>query len=132
MIRVFKSDIIRELLSEDDLKNLDDEFKTYKELGDLPDTFGRDVLYDHPNTLPSVLQEEISHIHLNDGETPWPFYKMQFQRTSDTHLVYCKASMEDDCYLLMTILKPNAHELSKGRDLMWKLASMAEKFRNKF
>jgi len=132
MTRVFKSAVIQEQLTVDELKGIEGDFRSYKETGILPDTFGRDELYDHPSTLPSVRQEEISHVHLSDGDTPWPVHKIQFQRTSDTHLVYCQGALNDDCFLLMVILAPNAHELARKRDQMWKLAEMAEKFRDQF
>ena len=132
MIRIFKSALIEKQLSQKELKSLEDDFRLYKETGELPDTFGRDARYDHPNTLPSIIQEEISHLHLTSGDKPWSIYKIQFQRTSDTHLIYCPGSINDNCFLLMTILRPNAHKLARSRDVMWKLASMAEMFRNKF
>lgn len=52
MIRVFKSRIIQELLSTEELDSLVSDFKQYKDNGLLPQHFGRDVAYDHPNTLP--------------------------------------------------------------------------------
>jgi len=40
--------------------------------------------------------------------------------------------MDDNCYLLMTILSPDAHEQARSRDIMYKLGVMAEKFRQQF
>ncbi|SFC76284.1 type II toxin-antitoxin system YafO family toxin [Pseudoalteromonas denitrificans] len=93
---------------------------------------GRDVLYDHPNNLPIVLAEKVKHIHLGSEDKPLPLKAIQFYKTSDIHLVYCQGIMDDNCYLLMTILSPDGHEQAKSPDVMYKLGVMAEKFRNQF
>lgn len=132
MIRVFKSRIISQILTNEELDGLVDDFKSYKLTGNAPENFGRDVPYDHPNNLPIVLTEEIQHIHLGSEDKPLPLRKIQFYRTSDIHLVYCQSALNENCYLLMTILSPDAHEQAKSRDIMFKLGVMAETFRNRF
>jgi len=132
VIRVFKSSIIRQILSSEELDALIDDFKSYKMTGIVPDSFGRDVPFDHPNSLPIVLVEEIQHIHLGSEDKPLPLTKIQFYQTSDHHLIYCQGVMDDNCYLLMTILSPDAHEQARSRDIMYKLGVMAEKFRQQF
>lgn len=54
MIRIFKTDFIKQQLEPEELKCLEDDFRHYKGQRVLPDLFGRDVPYNHPNTLPSV------------------------------------------------------------------------------
>lgn len=130
MIRVFKSSIIRQILNDEEMEALIHDFKRYKITGNAPKHFGRDVFYDHPNTIPIVLAEEIQHIHLGSKNKPLPIKKIQFHQTSDIHFVYCQGVLNDNCYLLMTILSPDAHEQAKSRDIMYKLGVMAEKFRN--
>jgi len=76
--------------------------------------------------------EEIQHIHLGSEDKPFPLSKIQFYQTSDHHLIYCQGVMDDNCYLLMTILSPDAHEQARSRDIMYKLGVMAEKFRQQF
>ena len=132
MIRVFKSSVIRKVLTEEELNALVDDFKSYKLTSNTPDNFGRDVPYDHPNTLPIILAEEVQHIHLGSEDKPLPLKKVQFYKTSDIHLVYCQGASDENCYLLMTILAPDGHAQAKSRDIMFKLGVMAEKFRNKF
>jgi mRNA interferase YafO len=132
VIRVFKSNVIQQILTDEELDDLVADFKSYKLTGNPPDHFGRDVPYDHPNTLPSVLSEEIQHIHLGNEDNPLPIKKIQFHRTSDIHLVYCQGSFNDNTYLLMTILSPEAHEKAKSRDIMYRLGVMAEKFRQRY
>ncbi|WP_042145899.1 MULTISPECIES: type II toxin-antitoxin system YafO family toxin [unclassified Pseudoalteromonas] len=132
MIRVFKSSVIRKVLTEEELNTLVDDFKSYKLTGNTPDNLGRDVPYDHPNTLPIILAEEVQHIQLGSEDKPLPLKKVQFYKTSDIHLVYCQGASDENCYLLMTILAPDGHAQAKSRDIMFKLGVMAEKFRNKF
>lgn len=129
MIRVFKSSVIRQILSDDELSALVEDFKSYKQSGKLPKLFGRDALYDHPNNLPLVLSEQVQHIHLGSEDSPFPINKIQFHRTSDIHLVYCQGDLDVNCFLLMTILSPNAHQQARSRDIMYKLGLMAQKFR---
>ena len=119
-------------MSEEELNALVEDFKSYKLTGDLPEHFGRDVPYDHPNTLPIVLTEEVQHIHLGSEDKSLPIKRIQFHRTSDIHLVYCQGALDVNCYLLMTILSPDGHGQAKSRDIMYKLGVMAEKFRNQF
>ena len=132
MIRVCKSSVIRKVLREEELNALVDDFKSYKLTGNTPDNFGRDVPYDHPNTLPIILAEEVQHIHLGSEDKPLPIKKIQFYRTSDIHLVYCQGALNVNCYLLMTILSPDGHEQAKSRDIMFQLGVMAEKFRSQY
>ncbi len=79
-----------------------------------------------------MLTEEIQHIHLGSEDKPLPLRKLQFYQTSDIHLVYCQGSLDENCYLLMTILSPDAHKQAKSRNIMFKLGVMAEKFRNQY
>ena len=53
MIRVFKSRLIRNLLTTDELNDLVNNFVSYKSTGIVPDNFGRDVPYDRPIHYPS-------------------------------------------------------------------------------
>ena len=130
-IRVFKSVIIREQLTDIEINALVDEFKAYKQ-GILPDTFGRDVLYDHPHNLAIVKNEEVRHLHLSDDEQGWKSDIIQYYRRSDNHLIYCPAAMTENCFLLIAILNPEAHQKAKDNDTMWKLGKMAENFRKKY
>ena len=132
MIRVFKSSIIRQILTDDELDTLVDDFKSYKLTGNAPEHFGRDVPYDHPNNLPIVLAEEVQHIHLGSEDNPLLINKIQFYQTSDIHLVYCQGALNSSCYLLMAILSPDAHKQARSREVMFKLGTMAEKFRSRF
>lgn len=51
-MRVFKSRLIRNLLSSAELNDLVNDFRSYKNTGVVPENFGRDVPYDHPHTMP--------------------------------------------------------------------------------
>jgi mRNA interferase YafO len=131
-IRIFHHEDLARRLTAVELTTLKADFKLYKETGVVPDNFGRDALYNHPNGLPIVKAEELSHIHLADADNPWPLRILQFNRTSDVHLVYCQGQTHEECYLLMAILSPNAHEQANSRDIMFKLGTMAERFHNQY
>jgi len=130
-VRVFAHRHLVTSLTNDEITALRIDFKLYKEAGALPDTFGRDTLYNHPNSLPIVLNEQLFHIHLADELNNWSEKTLQFYRTSDTHLVYCQGDMQTDCYLLMAILAPDAHAQVRSNSVMYSLGQMAELFRGK-
>lgn len=131
-IRVFFHAHLKTILSPDEMTALQYDFKNYKETGKVPDTFGRDALYNHPNSLPIIKSEEVAHIHLADNENSWPVQTLQFNRTSDEHLIYCQGYFNKSCYLLMAILTPDAHEQALNRSIMYSLGQMAEKFRSQY
>ena len=64
MIRIFKTDLIREQMSNEHLIQLAADFKHYKETGVPADHFGRDAPYNHINSLPSVRLQELLHLYL--------------------------------------------------------------------
>jgi len=132
VIRIFKSGVIRQIMTIEELNALVTDFKSYKFTGNAPENFGRDVSYVHPYNLPIILAEKVQHIHLISENKTSLSKKTQFYQTSDIHLVYCQGSSDENCYLLMTILSPDGHQQAKSRDLMFKLGTMAEKFRNKY
>lgn len=115
-----------------DLKALKEDFRQYKESGIPPSNFGRDSEYNHPFTLPGLRQEQVSHVHLEEPDHPWNLHSVQFNKTSDTHLVYCCGFNDANCYLLMALLAPDAHAQALNRNITYNLGKMAEKFRSKF
>jgi len=129
-MRIFKGKVLQNQLTEKEQQALVNDFRRYKTTGELPDTFGRDVAYDHPHTLPLVRAEGVQHLHLSD--TPWSHLMIQYHRTSDTHLAYCQGAINDDHYLLIAILAPDAHSQARDNNTMSKLAKAAELFRQKF
>ncbi len=131
-IRVFFHTHLKSILSPTEMTALQSDFKNYKATGKVPDTFGRDALYNHTNSLPIIKSEEVAHIHLTDNDNPWPLHTLQFNRTSDEHLIYCQGYFDKNCYLLMAILTPDAHEQALNRTIMYNLGKMAEKFRNQY
>ncbi|MBS1205964.1 MAG: mRNA interferase toxin of the YafO-YafN toxin-antitoxin syste [Proteobacteria bacterium] len=80
-IRIFKSALIRQQLSQQELDELVEDFLSYKKDGMLPDTFGRDAPYDDDRTYPLVKEEQVTHIHLADADAPFPKFLRQFKRT---------------------------------------------------
>lgn len=128
MSRVFSSLAIRNALSCDELTQLVGDFRAYVGGNHCP-RFGKDVLYDHPNTPRLVLYHQVRHVHLLDLETPWRLDTPPFKRTSDHHLVYCTGTLDEQCYLLMALLSPDGHQQARQFNVMAKLGTMAERFR---
>lgn len=132
-MRVFKSSLIRFQLTESELEALTADFICYKRDGVLPDTFGRDALYDDPATYPLVRIEQVAHTHLASAACRFPRHLRQYKRTSDdAHLIYCKGQNDEHTYLLIAILKPQPHRLARDNNHMHKPGKMAEAFRMRF
>lgn len=119
-------------MQSDEMEQLVKDFRLYKSDGLLPSTFGRDVLYDHLNSLNLLKVEEVRHIHLASQTTHWKPRTEQYNKTSDHHLVYCQGASTPNTYLLMALLRPDAHQQSLNRNIMYNLGVMAEKFRQQF
>ncbi len=129
MIEVFKTELIREQTTPTELEQLEKDFVRYKDAGIPADCFGRDALYNHVNSLPSVLSSELKHVHLLAPAHKQGKKVRQFDKTSDDHLVYCSGYYSDEVYLLIAILTPDAHAQSRNNNVMFKLAQIAENFR---
>jgi len=129
-LRVFATQLLRENLSDKELSDLVEDFKAYKSGEGHPNTFGRDAPYDDRTTYLPVKQEEVQHIHLIES-SGWPIHTLQFNRTSDTHLVYCQGFWDPSCYLLIQILSPDAHNKARDNNIMRKIGKIASKFRKK-
>lgn len=109
------------------------DFLSYKKEGVLPDIFGRDAPYDDDRTYLLVKEEQVAHIHLANSNAPFPKFLRQFKRTSDqAHLVYCQGVMDPSAFLLIIILRPEAHKLARNNNHMHKIGMMAEAFRMKY
>jgi mRNA interferase YafO len=129
-MRIFKGLIFRQQLNDAEQAALVQDFTHYKSTGHLPDTFGRDVPFDHPHTLPLAIQEKV--FHLAPANALWNSKTPQYSRTSDNHLIYCRGALEEECFLLISILRPDAHNQARDNNVMHKLARAAELFRMKY
>lgn len=91
------------------------------------------LIYDDDRTYPLVKEERVAHIHLAAHHSPFPHFLRQYKRTSDqAHLVYCQGAMDTSAYLLIIILKPEAHKMARNNNHMHKIGVMAEAFRMKY
>lgn len=131
-IRIFKAKPFQDQLTSDEQDALIKDFKAYKSGLWVPSAFGRDARYDHINTNATLKQEEVSHLHLLDVAIRWPAHYTQYDKTSDDHLVYCPAALTPDCYLLIAVLTPDAHDQAKRFEVMSRIADIAERFREKY
>lgn len=120
-IRVFVDpDYLAKHLPKSELDILVAAFKRFK-TGERVDIFGKDRYYDEPGTFDWLEEHKVRHVHLRaSGSSDY---------TSDVALVYCEGRLEEDCYLLIAILKPDAHKKAWKRNIMWPLAEIARIFR---
>jgi mRNA interferase YafO len=130
-IKIFTSKLIKQQLPEAELQALVGKFRAYKNNGDTGTFFGRDTYYDRP---PSVVDAGLWHVHLADAKSgPFKLRYAQFNRASNTALVYCSGYFKPDHILLIGILN-NAHDLYRDKPYSWyvPLVALAEAFRSKF
>lgn len=83
--------------------------------------FGRDVPYNNP---PCVREYGIRHIHLITTKEYQQYEANNIRlhdRTSDKHLIYARSPIDNDHYLLIAIVDPNAHSTANNNNFMYKL-----------
>lgn len=107
------------------LNNLVMDFRRYKESGDLPDYFGRDVPYVEPQ---AAYNARLMHIHLKPSK--FPRNRPQADRTSDISLVYARGELEENQFCFLAVFYPGAHQKARDSRLMNYLARLGQEFRN--
>ncbi len=124
MTQDFKNNVPAELR-----RQLIDTFKEYKSTGVLPKDWGRDVAYD---LIASIAATGLRHIHIKDKTSKhWNFRTLQFNKTSNTALVYCQGYFDKDVYLFIAF-SANAHEMASNSLYLMALGDIADVFRSKF
>lgn len=103
------------------------DFVHYKSMDQLPATFGRDAPYVEPW---AAFDAGIMHIHLKLPPEFFPKKRPQFDRTTDTALVYVRGDLEDNRYMIFGVLHPNAHAQAREERIMRYLARLAKEFRD--
>lgn len=129
-VKVYLSSHFKDSCPEDKVLALSAEFKRYKKTGVKPADFGRDATFDFPS---SVKQAGMSHIHLRDRTSkPWTLRTLDYNRTSNTALIYCEGFFDRNKFLLLGFLE-RAHETyNENRQYLPMLAEIAEQFRSRF
>lgn len=131
-IKVFTSQVFLKALDKEEVKVIIKRFKEYKSGIKVHDSFGRDVDFNRP---PSARMAELKHLHINEsqlwGKRQVPSFKLlQFNRVSDTHLVYCSGFTNKNYFLLMSFIASGA--LYNDTLYMIELSEMAERFRSRY
>ncbi|EQC00044.1 MULTISPECIES: type II toxin-antitoxin system YafO family toxin [Photorhabdus] len=110
------------------------DFKHYKETGEVPDYFGRDVAYTQPE---AAYKSCMMHIHLCFPPDSFPTNRVQYYRTcksnspeNDACLVYVQGLLEENKYSLLAIMHPDAHGKARNPKIMSYLARIAQNFRD--
>lgn len=83
--------------------------------------FGRDVPYHNP---PKMFEYSVRHIHLIGCKTYRQYESSNvrlYDRTSDKHFVYARSPIDDNHYLLITIIDPEAHHTAQSMNFMHQL-----------
>lgn len=115
-------------------QSLLDDFLAYKATNQLPHYFGRDTDYARPE---DIIGSGLMHIHLGlhekklltprgkeiDTSTP------QWDRTSDSALLYAQNLLDENQYSLIALFDPLAHKKAQDYERMRLLASYAKEFR---
>ncbi|MGV2880121.1 hypothetical protein D9O29_08910 [Pantoea vagans] len=115
-------------------QSLLDDFAVYKATNQLPHYFGRDTDYERPE---DIIGSGLMHIHLGlhekklvtpqgkeiDSTTP------QWDRTSDSALLYAQNLTDENQYSLIALFDPGAHKKAQDYERMRRLASYAHEFR---
>lgn len=110
------------------------DFQKYKNTGMLPHYFGRDTCYSRP---PEIIDSGLMHIHLelgNNAFQPKPGKTLdtltQWERTSDSALLYSQNLYDESRFSLIAIFHPVAHLSARDEERMRLLASFAKEYRN--
>jgi len=99
----------------------------WKKTSVLPSVFGRDGMWElNSRTRDSQIYK--LHIRLSD-EAPWKKHKPQIDRVSNKYLVYVQHWLNNDCYQVISVMSPNAHELART-SFLGELERRAEQFQN--
>lgn len=134
VVRIFTHQDLKMSLGEQQTKALVDDFRSYKQGTGLPTTFGRDVPYRFTHKRSYL---ELQHLHFK--ASGFPLKLLQFKRTSGYVLVYCPGFFDNNCYLLIAVIKhwnpkkPNdINNTDRDTQLMDNLEHIAEQFREKY
>lgn len=127
-MRVFDSPSLATVLTDKELTEMVSDFKHYKKAKKVALNLWSWC------SLPlasKAVNEELFHLHLAEG-SEWNHRTIQYSRTSDFHLVYSRGFIDPNNYVLLAILKPNAHKLARNREVVELLADQAAVFRSRY
>lgn len=111
-----------------------DDFTRYKETGELPSYFGRDVAYTQPY---AAFKSGLMHIHLALPPKSFSVNLPQADRVcrkgvpdDDACLVYVQGLMEENTYSLIAVMHPDAHGEARRPEIMNYLCRIAQDFKD--
>ncbi|MGB0467825.1 MAG: type II toxin-antitoxin system YafO family toxin [Pontibacterium sp.] len=126
--------VAQQLLAQEGMAGLIAGFLKYLKAGKegAPSYFGRDVAYHKPR---AAVLSDLHHLHLKPTAAeealeapyrPWDDRAAQYYRTSNKFMVYTRGEQDCDCYVVLAIVFPRAHELAEDGNHMAGLIAMAE------
>lgn len=116
--------------------SLVEDFKLYVDSGRgiVPKYFGRDAPYMQPH---EAERAHLSHIHIKLPPGEFKQNVAQYYRVcswgnpmEDAALVYVRGWLEEDRYMLLAFLWPDAHGLARRRPVMRYLSHLASEWRD--
>lgn len=133
MVCVTAHPAVEKQLGAEDLAELMDEFKAWKESDDEFGhvMFGKDGGFGRPR---QAVEEELRHVHLFPHGAPefiaWmEVHKRSGRKTSDRILIYTRGLYDPDAYYLIAVADPDGHEKMNQAALVAYWITAAEAFR---
>lgn len=110
------------------------DFHQYVSGQGLPQTFGRDSIFNEPYL---AFRAMLRHIHIALPPATFHHSRNQVDRTNregdphnDAWLVYVKHAFYDNRYLILAIMHPDAHGQARDTAIMKKLGYIAQEFQD--
>jgi hypothetical protein len=142
-VEVYVEEQLQQSLSQNELTNLSENFKLYKEnkAGELlgvqlgNEHFGKDEGLTQPPEVRDILNKV--HIKPNNPKEKIKVWMAKINRgltpASDHILVYCSGKANKDAYLLIDIFRPDGHLKMKNLEHLKELKiNFADPFREEF
>ena len=141
-MKIFTTERIARHLDSEQLSRLVIEFKKYQNSSEAGEYFGRDASLDRPQ---SAKFAELQHIHTHPNFLTglpvnmqtnqlrtWRIHGRQYDKRSDSWLIYCHGVRMQDNILLLAFLKDDAHSRANQVSFIGQLADEAEAWRAKY
>lgn len=106
------------------------EFKYCKDNNVTTEVFGNDSHFPFPDC---AVKAQLYRIHIKlPGDPPWPSRATDFQKKSDTYLVYAQNLWDDNHYSILAVLNP-AHTLMPNNNtgLITYFSECAERYHSR-
>lgn len=132
MVRIYLSRFLQSMSEDESIKDICAGFKSYKTTQNPGTLFGRDASLDRPSC---AKLSGLQHVHILDEMESFSSKNIkvvrledQYDRTSDSFLIYCQGINDRRNYLLIDIIWFDAHETTRDYLRVIQYADEAERF----